>query len=337
MHAFLKAALAGLTTLLWLQSATAPATADVGEIKITKQPGILYAQLLIMEERKLLEKHAAAQGASPLKVDWVTFSSGGAATDALLSGSVDIVSSGVSNMLLLWGKTNGQVKAIVGVAGLPMKLLTRNPDIKSIRDFGPNDRIAVPTIKVSMQATVLGIALEKEYGSTDASQKLVTNQVQLGHPEATAALLSMQHEVNTHFSLSPFQEIALKNPAIRSVLSSNDVLGGPAHITCSFTTQKFRDANPKIMKAFIAAFDEASELITKDPKAAATSYLAIAKDKATVDELATLMAQPGGIFSGAPNNTKIYADFMQRAGIIKPKAESWKDYFFSDIHDRQGS
>jgi NitT/TauT family transport system substrate-binding protein len=121
------------------------------------------------------------------------------------------------------------------------------------------------------------------------------------------------------------------------VLSSNDVLGGPAHITCSFTTQKFRDANPKIMKAFIAAFDEASELIVSDPKAAATSYLAIAKDKATVDELAALMAQPGGIFSATPFNTKIYADYMQRAGIIKPKADSWKDYFFSDIHDRKGS
>jgi NitT/TauT family transport system substrate-binding protein len=184
---------------------------------------------------------------------------------------------------------------------------------------------------------VLGIALEKEYGSTDASQKLVTNQVQLGHPEATAALLSMQHEVNTHFSISPFQEIALKNPAIRSVLSSNDVLGGPAHITVSFTTQKFRDANPKIMKAFIAAFDEASELIAKDPKAAATSYLAVAKDKASVDELAALLSQPGGIFTATPFNTKIYADYMQRAGIIKPKAESWKDFFFADIHDRKGS
>ncbi len=333
MQSLLRVALAGIASLVWLQFARA----DISEIKITKQPGILYAQMLIMEERKLLEKHASIQGAGPLRIEWVTFSSGGAATDALLSGSVDIVSSGVSNMLLLWGKTNGQVKAIVGVGGLPMKLLTRNPDITSIRDFGPTDRIAVPTIKVSMQATVLGIALEKEYGSTDASQKLVTNQVQLGHPEATAALLSMQHEVNTHFSLSPFQEIALKNPAIRSVLNSNDVLGGPAHITCSFTTQKFRDANPKIMKAFIAAFDEASELIAKDPKAAAASYLAIAKDKATVEELAALLSQPGGVFTGAPQNTKIYADFMQRAGIIKPKADSWKDYFFSDIHDRRGS
>ena len=66
--------LAGLAALMW----HAAAMADVSEIKITKQPGILYAQMLIMEERKLLEKHAAAIGAGPVKVEWITFSSGGA-------------------------------------------------------------------------------------------------------------------------------------------------------------------------------------------------------------------------------------------------------------------
>jgi NitT/TauT family transport system substrate-binding protein len=126
----------------------APALAEVDRIKITKQPGILYAQLLIMEERKLLEKHAQVAGVGPLTVEWITFSSGGAATDSLLAGAVDIVSSRLSNMLLLWGKTEGQVKAIVAVGGLPMKLLSRNPAVRSIRDFGPMDRIAVPTVKM---------------------------------------------------------------------------------------------------------------------------------------------------------------------------------------------
>ena len=333
MTALVRLAAVGLLMLLGL----ARAGAEVSEIKITKQPSLMYLQMVIMEDRKLMEKHAAAAGISPLKVDWVTFSSGGVATDSLLAGAVDIVTSGVSNMLLLWGKTNGQVKAIVGVAGLPMQLLTRNPNIKSIRDFGPMDRIAVPTIKVSMQSTVLGIALEKEYGSIEASQKLVVNQVQLGHPEATIALLNPQHEINAHFSLSPYMEIALKNPAIRSVLNSNDALGGPAQITCAFTTQKFREANPKLMKAFIAAFDEASELIAKDPMAAAQIYLAMTKERISAEELVALLKTPGGIFNGTPVNTKIYADYMQRSGIIKPKAESWKDYFFPDIHDRNGS
>lgn len=315
----------------------APAQAEVDRIKITKQPGILYAQLLIMEERKLLEKHAEAAGVGPVTVEWITFSSGGAATDSLLAGAVDIVSSGLSNMLLLWGKTEGQVKTIIAVGGLPMKLLSRNPAVRSIRDFGPMDRIAVPTVKVSMQARLLGIALEKEYGSTEASQKLVANQIQLGHPDATIALLNSKSEINAHFSMPPYQDTALKDPAVHSLLSSTDVLGGPAHVTNSFTTQKFHDANPKLMRAFIAAVDEASDLIAKNPKEAAEIYLKVTKEKTTVAEMVALFQTPGGIFNATPVNSKVYADYMQRAGIIKRKAVTWKDYFFSDIHDRDGS
>ena len=115
------------------------------------------------------------------------------------------------------------------------------------------------------------------------------------------------------------------------------MLGGPAHITNSFTTQKFHDANPKLMKAFIAAFDEASDLIAKNPREAAEIYLKVTREKTTVDDMVALFQTPGGIFSATPFNTKVYADYMQRSGIIKRKAESWKDYFFSDIHDRKGS
>lgn len=333
MSSILRVLLFGLSVLL----VRTPAQAEADRIKITKQPGILYAQLLIMEERKLLEKHAAAAGAGPITVEWVTFSSGGAATDSLLAGAVDIVSSGLSNMLLLWGKTEGQVKGIVAIGGLPMKLLTRNPAVKSISDFGPTDRIAVPTVKVSMQATLLGIALEKVHGSIEASQKLVANQVQLGHPEATIALLNPKSEINAHFSMPPYQDTALKDPAVHSLLSSTDVLGGPAHITNSFTTQKFHDANPKLIQAFIAAVDEASELIAKNPKEAAEIYLRITREKTSVDEMVALFKTPGAIFTATPVNSKVYADYMQRAGIIKRKADSWKDYLFPEIHDRKGS
>jgi NitT/TauT family transport system substrate-binding protein len=312
--------------------------AEVNEIKITKQPGMLYSQIVIMEHRKLLEKHTAAAGMADFKPSWIRFSSGGAATDALLAGSVDIVTSGVSNMLLLWGRTNGEVKGVAAVGGTPIFLMSRNPDVKTIKDFGPKDRIALPTIKVSMQATILGMALEKVYpGEAGAHEKLLTTQVQLGHPEATAAVTNPTHEINAHFSNPPYQQLALKTPGVHTVLDSLDVLGGAHHITAAFATTKFHDANPKVMKAFLAAFDEASEIIKKDPKGAAESYLAITGEKFTVDELAALFSAPNAVFQAAPMRTKMYADYMSRVGYIKQKANSWKDFFFADIHDRDGS
>lgn len=313
------------------------ASAEVTEIRVTKQPGALYWPMILMEHHKLVEKQSVAAGIGEVKASWPLLTSGGVATDALLSGSIDVVTSGVSNMLLLWSKTNGEVKTMFGVAGLPFKLLTRNADVKTIKDFGPKDRIAVPTIKMSMQAITLGIGLQKAWGDDKANEKLLTNQVQMGHPDATAAMLNPAHEVNSHFSSSPFQEMALKNPSIHTVLDSRDALGGNAHVAVAFTTAKFYNENPKVVRAFFAAYEEALAMMKKDPRAAAESYLAVTKEKLTPDELVALYTQDGTIYQAAPVRTMVYADYMFKAGFINKKPESWKDYFFPLIYDRSGS
>ena len=125
----------GFAVAMALAFGAAPAGAEVSELKISKQPGLLFAPMILMEHHKLVEKHAKDAGVPDLKAGWVTLMSGGANNDALLSGSLHIVTSGVTNMLLLWGKTNGDVKAIIGVSGLPFKLITRNPNIKTIKDY----------------------------------------------------------------------------------------------------------------------------------------------------------------------------------------------------------
>ena len=208
----------GLFVALGVALASVAARAEVSELKITKQPGLLFAPMLLMEHHKLVEKHAKESGLPDLKTSWLTIMSGGANNDALLSGSVHITTSGVTNMLLLWAKTNGDVKGIIGVSGLPYKLLTRNPNIKTIKDYTTADRIALPTVRQSIQAITLGIALQKAYGDDKAGEKLLANQVTMGHPDALAALLNPQHEITSHFASSPFQEIALKNPGIHVVL-----------------------------------------------------------------------------------------------------------------------
>lgn len=323
-------------TCTFAAAGTATSAAETTEFRIARQPGLVYLQIVLMEEKKLVEKHAAALGLNDVKITWTIITSGGVLTEALLSDSIDIATTGVSNMLLLWGRTNGGAKAVAGVAGLPQMLITRNPNIKTIKDFGPDDRIAVPTVRASMQAMILGMALEQAYGP-GAHGKLDSIQVQMGHPDATQALLNPKHEINSHFSIPPYYEIALKSPDVHIVLNSNDVLGGPASITNSWAMQKFVDANPLKIKAFIAALDEASEMIAKDPKGAATIYLAASKEKISVDELAALITQPGAIFSATPKRSMLYADYMYRIGMIKTKATGWKDYFFPMIHDRPGS
>src|SRR3984893_8387217 len=219
------------------------------EISLSRQPGIFYMPTHIIEKQKLIEKHAALLGLPGVTTKWVTFSGGGAQTDALLAGGVDILNTGTGNLLLLWDRTRGGVKGIVATSAQPMTLISRDAHIKSIKDFGPGDKIAVPTVKISTQAIVLQIAAAKLYGD-DQWSKFDSNTVQLGHPDAYGALSNPKHEVHNHFSIPPFTFLELKNvPCAHVVLSSPDVMGGPLSQAQFYTPTKFADANPKIIQA----------------------------------------------------------------------------------------
>jgi NitT/TauT family transport system substrate-binding protein len=313
-----------------------PAAAETSELRITKQPSIIYLPLVVMEQNKLVEKRAAAVGIKDLKVQWLTFNSGGAATDALLSGSVDLVTSGVSNLLLLWERTKGDVNGVTSVGGLPMLLVTRDPSVKSLKDFTDKDKIAVPTIKVSSQAMVLKMALEKMYGEK-ARDSLDAMTVQLGHPDAMIAVIGGSSEVNSHFSAPPYQAAELKTPGVHLVLDSSDVFGGPASNAVVFGSKKFYDANPKTIAIFIAALEEANQLIARDPAGAAKIYLDATKEKYSVDEVVGMIKAPNVVYSTTPNATMVFADFMYKTGLIKTKPASWKEFFFPVAHGFPGT
>jgi NitT/TauT family transport system substrate-binding protein len=326
--------LAGLALALTI-AAPAPASAEVTELRISRQPGLAYLPLMVIEEDKLVEKEAKKRGVD-LRVDWIKLNGGGASVDTLLSGNVDLVTSGATNLLLLWDKTHGQVKGVVAAAAVPMRLLTRNPSIKTLKDFGPSDKIAVPTIKVSTQAMVLQMAAAKAFGENDA-HKLDQYTVSLGHPDAMIGLTSGK-DPDTHFSISPYQEQELKTAGVHEVTNSLAVLGGPATNGVVFATAKFHDANPKVIAVFLAAMDDALATINKDKRRAAELYLRDTNEKnISADDLAKWMSDPNFVFSGTPRATMKFADLMHRFGEIKTMPASWKDYFFADIHGMPGS
>jgi NitT/TauT family transport system substrate-binding protein len=322
----------------WIVGALAlalPLRAEVSEVRISKQYGLPYLSVVVMEENRLIEKHAKALGLGDIKVNWVTIGSGGTSTDSLLAGNLDFVTSGVSNMLLLWSRTGGQVKAVGATGTVPLILVTRDPNVKSIADFTEKDRIAVPTVKVSMQSTILGIAAEQMYGQAGRG-KFDRFTVTMAHPDATVALLS-GGEVNNHFSVPPYQYQELRAPGVRSVLNSTEVMGGPATITVMFGTVRFHDANPKTMAAINAALGEAMEFISKNKRAAAELYLKAGKEKFALEELTSMLAMPGFVFTVAPNGTLKYAEQMFKTGVIKTKPSSWKDVFFAEAHGLPGN
>jgi NitT/TauT family transport system substrate-binding protein len=314
------------------------ARAEVSEIRIAQQYGINYLTLIVMEDRKLVEAQARRLGLGDVKVSWPKMSSGAAMNDALLSGNLEVASGGVGPIIVLWDKSrdNLGVRAISSLNSMPVVLNTRNPAIKSLKDFTPADKIALPAVKVSIQAVTLQMAAAQAFGPANYA-KLDPLTVAMSHPDGMIALLGGQSEVDAHFTGPPFSELEAQKPGIHTVLSSYDVLGGKTTSTMVWCTSKFRHDNPKAFAAILAAIKEATGIINADKRAAAELYLRMTGAKQSVDSLVAILADPDIEYTLTPQKVKQYADFMQQVGSIKVKPDSWKDMFFPEIYDLPGS
>jgi sulfonate transport system substrate-binding protein len=317
----------------------AAVSAETGELRVAKQYGLGYLQMMLMEEQKLVEKHAKAAGLGDIKVTWATFRSSDVMNDALLSGSLDFASVGGPGIATIWAKTRGtavEVKAASGFNFMPMALVTRDPNIKTLSDYTEKHRIALPAVKVSNQAILLQMAAAKLYGQVNYT-KFDPLTVTMTHPDAMAALLSGAGEISSHFATPPFLQKELERPGLRKIITSTEIVGSPIPFNVIATTTKFYTANPKAYAAFLAALQEATDSINKDKRAAAELYIRVTRDKSPVEEILKIMNDPGNEYSLLPRGNMPMVEFMFKIGSIKVKPESWKDLFFSNVHSQPGS
>jgi len=333
-----------LTSVLAISVATAfmamatPSYAEVSELEVAEQYGISYLPMMIMEDQKLVEKYAKEEGIPDLKVSWAKFAGGNVMNDALLSGSLHFASGGVAPLITLWAKTrtNYQIKAVSALNSMPLYLTTNNPNVKTIKDFTDKDKIALPAVKVSIQAVTLQMAAEQAFGPGQQN-KLDSLTVSMSHPDGETALLSGNSEISGHFSSPPFQYQELAAPHIHTVLDSYQVLGGPASFNLIWTTTKFRNENPKVYAAFFKALNDAIGQINKDKPWAADAYLRISKDKDSKAHILGMLNDPNVVFTTTPQNVLKYVNFMNKIGSIKAQPTSWKDLFFPEVYALPGS
>ena len=314
------------------------ASAEVKEVQIARGFAIPHLPIMIMEHDKLLEKHALAAGLGDIRVTYSTIGGGSVMNDSLISGALSFGVGGPPPMLTLWDKTRSgiRVKGVCAEATMPLLLNTRNPNLKTVKDLTERDKIAVGAVKVSIQARLLQMAAAKAFGDLEFA-RFDALTVGMNSPDASAALRSGAGEVNTNFSLPPFQYAELKVPGIHTLVSSNDIMGGPHTFTMVYATSTFHDANPKTFQAFLAAIKEAIAIINRDKNGVARTYLQMTNSKEAVADIVAILDDPLVQFTMTPVGTMKFADFMYRIGALKNKPNSWQDYFFEEIHNLPGS
>jgi NitT/TauT family transport system substrate-binding protein len=310
--------------------------AEVSEITIAQQYGVSFLPLMVMEKSGLVEKHAAALGLPGVTVKWAKVAGPSVMNDGLISGALHFASQGAPSLITLWDKTHGQIKGVAALTTYPLYLVTRDPDVKTIKDFTAKDKIAVPSVKISTQAIMLQMAAAKLYGEKEFG-KLDPLTISLSHPDATLAFISNTAGVNAHFSTSPFYETEIKVPGAHIITTSYEILGGPATALILTSSAKFRDANPKAYKAVFDALSEAIDIINKDKRAAAKLYLEVAHDtKSSPDEVVASISDKDYLFTLRPLKVFATAQFMAKIGSIKQAPASVDDLFFPGIAHLKG-
>jgi NitT/TauT family transport system substrate-binding protein len=87
--------------------------------------------------------------------------------------------------------------------------------------------------------------------------------------------------------------------------------------------------------AFIAAMNEANEMIRKSPKQAAEIYLKVAGDRDTVENIREMLNPDQ--FTPTPQKMMLFAEFLHKVGTVKEKPSSWKDMFYVEAHSLPGT
>jgi NitT/TauT family transport system substrate-binding protein len=158
------------------------------------------------------------------------------------------------------------------------------------------------------------------------------------HPDGVVALLSGSSAVDAHFTSPPFHQRERKDPRVRTIMTSDDVMGGSTTFTMVSTTTKFRDQNPKVYASVLKALEEANKMIVADKTGSAQLLLTSGSDKGfALKEMIDVLNDPHVKFTTTPENVMKYANFMQSIGSIKNRPASWKDLFFPEIHGAPGS
>lgn len=330
---------AAAVTLFLVSSVPIPANAETNEVRFAQLYSLTYLPAYIVYEEKLIEKHAARLGIPAPKVTTNKLSSGPAANDALISGNVDIAMGGITVLLTLWEKTQGtmNVRGIATMCDSPIFLMTVDPRIQSLRDFGEGDRIAVSAVKVTMQALFLNLAAAREWG-WDARFKLDPLTISMSHPMSIQALRTGRMEVKNYAAIVPYNYEVLAASGARQLMTSYDVLGGAHTLNAFWATESWVNANPKTYHAVMAAFEEATELIAKDREAAARTYAKWETSTLPIADVARIIGTGSDItFSVNPNRTLMIAETMHKVGLLKTKPAAWTDYFHAGLHGKNGS
>ncbi|MCI8888296.1 MAG: ABC transporter substrate-binding protein [Hungatella sp.] len=270
-------------------------------IGIAEQYGIAYAPLNIMKELGILERKLPG-----VKIEWKQFGGPTAIRESMMNGEIDFGFMGVAPVLI--GIDNGmEWKYATGISSNEVAIVTSSPDIKSLKDFSPQDRIAILSPGCT-QHVLLCMLADEQLGDPHA---LDNQTVSMTHPDAMHALLSGT-EITAHIATPPY--ISQEVQAGMSVLATGEeIMGGPFTFISGVAMTDFYENHRDWYDAFIEALDESIDYINENMEECVRILAPIYG--VSQEDLMEQMTYNGTIYSNQLKGVPQISAAMQKTGF----------------------
>lgn len=280
---------------------------------IVYQPGLGAVTFITLKLQKTLDKQFPNTN-----FQWKIVDSGSAVREAILSGQGQLGTLGLSPFLVGWDK-GMDWKVLLATSLSDTWLVAMNPRIKTLKDFGPNDKIGV-VAPDAQQAIDLRKSAQDQLGNAHALDK---NLVAIGSADGEQALLSGQLAAN--YAGSPFQENEVAAGG-HIVVDTNAAFG---HVGAGLVvlSQSFYNQYPTFSKTVFQDLRDASAYDASHHVQAA-QYLAQdagSGGKASYALFKKLLDNTNLVFETTPSGLVAYARFMQSIGLISKVPNSVND------------
>lgn len=310
-------------------------TQKPGEIAVGIGHGIGFLPLFIAQDLGLFDKHAKASGLNG-KLVVRRFPTAAPMRQALAKGEIAAGAYGIPAFLMARDaarQTPQELQAVSGVTTLPLVLVTARPDIRALNDIKPADKIAVPML-TAPQVTYLRMQTSPWFGGRD---RLGQQLVAMPHQDSLDALTAGKG-IAAYFSSPPFTQIALRDPKVRAVTSSAEIMGGRASFLMMASPKAVLATHPKLPEVLAKAIDEASAIIRNDPRRAAMVWLKW-EPSHTLDArlVEGILRDLKDDFGSGVFGIEGTATYLRRDNRLKEGIWSWKDVVAPAIAAGEGS
>jgi NitT/TauT family transport system substrate-binding protein len=295
-------------------------------LRVAAQYGLGYAPLFIMAKNPdFLKKYAP-----DVEIKMIQLAGGAAIREALLSDTADIGGLAMLPVIQAWAK-GADLKIALSLSDMPVELITWRPDLKSVKDLKPDDKVNVISIG-SPQTLIMKMAAIKNFGSSNA---LDSHFVAMAHPDGVAAVIA-KRGIAAHFATPPYIRILKREPGMHVLLSNKDFAEADFTFIVAAAGKKFVEGNPKLYAATISALKDVVTWMNQKPEEAAAFLAANQAGKLKAEDWLAEMKQPGVHFNPVPHGLAGLSKFMTDIKMTA-KAGSYDDLTWPNLHGLGGT